>query len=262
MKNKWWLDFVLFIGFILAFILDLTGLELHQWLGVFVGGFAAYHLITRWSWVEAVSQRFLGETSSQARSFFLFDAGLFVGFTMILVTGLLISTWLDLSLASNAEWLVVHIFASILTLAVLLVKLVWHRRWIATATRSVFDDAPAPTSGSPVPVRASNPRPTSRRQFLQVIGVISAASIVALASALDGLHDAEAAASQAVEGEASESATTVNSSQSNWVQSNSGSSSYTDDCSVRCPRGCSFPGQCRRYRDSNDNNLCDLGECV
>jgi hypothetical protein len=31
---------------------------------------------------------------------------------------------------------------------------------------------------------------------------------------------------------------------------------------VRCNRGCSFPGQCHRYVDSNANNLCDNGECL
>jgi hypothetical protein len=33
-------------------------------------------------------------------------------------------------------------------------------------------------------------------------------------------------------------------------------------CSVRCRRGCSFPGHCRRYIDSNGNGKCDLGECL
>jgi len=35
-----------------------------------------------------------------------------------------------------------------------------------------------------------------------------------------------------------------------------------DTCVVRCPRGCAFPGQCRRYIDENGNDLCDLGECL
>jgi hypothetical protein len=33
-------------------------------------------------------------------------------------------------------------------------------------------------------------------------------------------------------------------------------------CTVRCPKGCSFPGRCRRYTDQNSNGLCDLGECL
>jgi hypothetical protein len=30
--------------------------------------------------------------------------------------------------------------------------------------------------------------------------------------------------------------------------------------SVRCNRGCSYPGHCRRYEDTNGNNICDLSE--
>jgi hypothetical protein len=33
-------------------------------------------------------------------------------------------------------------------------------------------------------------------------------------------------------------------------------------CTIRCPRGCSFPGHCRRYVDQNGNGKCDLGECL
>jgi FtsZ-interacting cell division protein ZipA len=33
-------------------------------------------------------------------------------------------------------------------------------------------------------------------------------------------------------------------------------------CTVRCNKGCSFPGRCRRYRDTNNNDRCDLGECL
>jgi hypothetical protein len=39
------------------------------------------------------------------------------------------------------------------------------------------------------------------------------------------------------------------------------SSSLTSNVtSVRCTRGCSYPGHCRRYEDSNGNNKCDLSE--
>lgn len=33
-------------------------------------------------------------------------------------------------------------------------------------------------------------------------------------------------------------------------------------CTVRCGRRCFYPGHCRRYRDTNGNGRCDLGECV
>jgi hypothetical protein len=34
------------------------------------------------------------------------------------------------------------------------------------------------------------------------------------------------------------------------------------ECSVICDKGCSYPGQCRRYVDTNGNGICDLTECT
>ena len=40
-KTNWLIDLALFVGFLVAFVLDLTGLPLHQLLGVLVGAVAA-----------------------------------------------------------------------------------------------------------------------------------------------------------------------------------------------------------------------------
>ena len=46
-KTNWWIDTVLFIGFITTFFLDLTGVEAHQWIGILSGALAAYHLLIK-----------------------------------------------------------------------------------------------------------------------------------------------------------------------------------------------------------------------
>ena len=40
-KTNWWVDAALFVGFIGAFFLNLSGVVLHQWLGVVAGVLAA-----------------------------------------------------------------------------------------------------------------------------------------------------------------------------------------------------------------------------
>ena len=57
-QTSWWVDTVLFIGFLVAFFLSFTGVELHQWIGVIGGILAAYHLLVHWEWVRAVGKRF------------------------------------------------------------------------------------------------------------------------------------------------------------------------------------------------------------
>lgn len=257
-KMNWWIDASLFVGLIICFYLDLTGVSLHQWLGIFGGVLAVYHLITHWSWVTAVSQRFFGHTSLKARLYYVIDALVFSGLAVIVGTGLVISTWLNLSLTNYTGWLSLHITASIVTLCLMVLKLSLHWRWIVSATRSVFAPLPqpqlqrglAPIQSVPVPVRV-NSRQMSRAEFLKVIGVVGVTSILALTSAgasLKLLEDSETSASAQEQ--------TSTSSQS--VSSSSAASSST--CSIRCNRRCSFPGNCRKYTDSNNNGRCDLGE--
>lgn len=323
MKTKWWLNFALFGGFIATFFVDFFGIEIHQWLGMVVGGLAVYHLVDRWVWVAAVSQRFFGGTSSQARRFYVVDAALFAGFTLVTGSGLLISTWLKLSIAGNHAWLVLHILVSILTLLVLLAKLVLHTKWIEAATRSIFSTPPTPkpipisvksqgATGSTAskgtnPQQAGSTRHTSRREFLQVMGVIIAASLLALDNAIRGLQDAEASSSQAILADApnpqsqpsdslvetgeiysaSSSASSLydSSIENTSIEDTSIEDSLSEDlsledlspgdpspedpspedpspCYIRCSRACSYPGYCRRYVDANQNNHCDLGECL
>jgi hypothetical protein len=253
-KTKWWVDAALFTGFIVAFFLDLTGTELHQWIGVAAGSLAIYHLIAHWSWVSAVSQRFFGRTSSRARLYYLVDVVIFSGLAMILLTGVVISTWLNLSLTNYEGWLVVHITSSIITLLVMLLKLGLHWRWIATAAKNTFSQ-PSPTQSSPVPVRQEvGVKRVSRREFLGVIGVAGAASLFALTGATGGLKDLQGATETANTQNAANNSTTLNSTTTN--------SSTSSACFVECNRRCSYPGHCRRYTDGNSNGRCDFGECT
>jgi hypothetical protein len=233
LKTKWFLDAVLFAAFILAFFLNLTGVVLHQWLGIAIGLFAAYHLIFHWNWVKAVTQRFFANLSSQSRMYYLLDAALLGGFFTIIVTGLIISTWLNLSLASFAAWKAIHVAASIGTLLVTLVKLVLHWRWIAVGARNLV---------------AQPAVPAGRREFLKVAGAVGVASLAALAQTIPGLT--------------STSSSTTTQDTTSVAQAVSNTSSSSNTCQVICNRRCSYPGQCRRYVDTNGNNRCDNGECL
>jgi hypothetical protein len=263
-KNRWWVDAVLFTGFILTFFLDLTGLELHQWIGVFIDVLAVYHLLSHWDWVSAVPRRFFGKTSGQARQYYILDGVMLIGFAAIAGTGLVISTWFNLTLTNYTTWLSVHIIASIATQLALVLKLALHWRWIASVTRNALAiQALPPARPASVPVRAGT-RPVSRREFLEVMGVAGAASLLALIQSADSLklltgEDAQTASQ-------SSSGTFSTSNQASTSQgvsdSSSASSDTTSTCSVRCSHGCSYPGRCRKYTDSNNNGYCDLGECT
>lgn len=252
-KAKWIIGAALFSGFLLSLWLDLTGLAVHQWLGMAVGALAVYHLAAHWRWVVAVTERFFGRTSQQARTFYMVDAGLAAGFALILITGLAISTWLDLSLAGYAAWHSIHVIASIVTLALVVIKIGLHGRWIVNTARRHFLTAAA-TQGraakaQPAPVAT----PMNRRDFVQLMAGVGAVALLA------GLHAAGSLQENQVEAGAASAADSTHATSSTATRR---ASTSTTACTVRCQRRCSYPGHCRRYTDSNGNGRCDLGECL
>ena len=182
-KSRWIVDAVLFTGFLAAFFLDLTGLPMHQWLGLAVAAVAAYHLFTHESWVNAVTSRFFGQLAARSRLYYLIDAALLIGFTAITATGLVISSWLNLQLASYDAWRFVHIAASIATLFVSVLKLALHWRWIVLVTKNIFAGQSAlttrPSAGAAL---------LGRREFVRMMGVVGLGSTIALASSIQGLQ--------------------------------------------------------------------------
>jgi hypothetical protein len=265
MSNKpithWITGAALFGGFLLSLWLELTGLALHQWLGVAVGALAVYHLAAHRRWIAAVSRRFFGRTSRQARTFYVVDAGLAAGFAAIVVTGLAISTWFDLALASYTTWLTVHIVASLATLALVVLKIGLHWRWIVTTARKHL--LPAPTvrgAAQPVAVTALN----GRRDFLRLMGGVGAVALLGGLHALGSLTEREAEASAAAASQTTSAGSQASGAGSTRAARSSSAASAASSaaCTVQCNRRCSYPGHCRRYTDSNDNGRCDLGECM
>lgn len=258
--SKWLVDITLFASFLLAFFLDLTGLEMHQWIGVAASGLAVYHLGAHWNWVCTVTERFFGKTSARARLYYLVDALILIGFYIIGLTGLVISTWLNLSLSNGDLWLQVHILVSIITLILTVAKIGLHWRWVATTTQKIFSPPGQPAqhespAARPVPAAAASQQ-VSRRDFIKVMGIVGMMSALALCNAASGLRKASAGQS----GAAQTSAEAAASSQQTRLDGSLETSGQ--NCSVRCERRCSYPGHCRRYTDANGNNLCDNGECV
>jgi hypothetical protein len=259
-KHNWGIDFVLFVGFIITFFLDITGVEVHQWIGIFCGALAAYHLFIHRDWVEAVTKRLFGKTSGQARLYYAIDALLLLGFVLIGATGLVISTWLNLSLSNFTIWLNIHITISVATLVILLLKLAFHWRWIFRTTRKIWAEPMRTPAQNAIlqPAKISSGR-MGRREFLQVMGIVGTASFLALLNASKSLAETVATTEATI----TEDVATETASTSKVTTSNQPSLASSDSsCTVSCRKGCSFPGHCHRYVDTNNNSRCDLGECV
>jgi hypothetical protein len=253
-KHNWLIDAALFVGFLLSFWLELTGVALHQWLGIAIGVGAGYHLLAHWTWVKAVTGRFFKQTSNQACLYYVIDATVLIGLALMITTGLVISTWLNLTLTNYSSWWTVHVIASLATLAAVVVKIGLHWRWIVSTARRYIFTASSARPNQPMPVPAANA--VGRREFLRLMGGVSAVTVIAAGSALNAL--AQPASSTLTESASSLSTA----SQSKATQSTTSTQQSASNCVVQCQRRCSYPGQCRRYTDSNNNGRCDRGECA
>jgi hypothetical protein len=280
--SKWIVDLVLLVVFLVEFYLDLTGIALHQWMGLTLAAAILYHLVTHSTWVKLVTARFFHQTSTRARLYYLLDGGLLAGFGTIIATGLVISTWLDLPLGNYAAWLDVHVFSSIATLALLVGKLAVHWRWIVQNSMVLFGRGKLAVRTAPAaqPINA-----ISRRHFLTMMGGLTLASLVSIGTALNGATGASTV--QATTGTATSSPTTVSGSTGSapiqglpaaetavatemtaptatatTAPTATATQAAVTACTVRCNKGCSFPGRCRKYTDTNGNSRCDLGECA
>jgi len=270
-KTNWLIDVALFAGFLICFLSDLTGFSVHQWLGVAVGLLAGYHLVLHWAWVKAVSLRFFQHIAGQTRLYYAVDAGVMLSFLAIMVTGLVISTWLALPMENYYLWKNVHVLASVITLLLVVLKMGAHWRWVVTvANRYVFvHNKPAGKAYLPPPASAA--RSMDRREFLKLMGMVGVASALAIAGARGSIRDALITESTP-ESPATDSSLTqtvgagLEQTAGTGLEQAAGAgdtdSKATSNCVVRCSRGCSYPGQCRRYTDANRNGRCDLGECL
>jgi len=266
---NWWIDCILFVSFLVMFFLELTGVVLHQWLGLLAGIWALYHLVRHWGWLSAVGQHFFARASLKALLYTLLDAALLLGFGIILVSGLIISTWLDLPLQQTAQtWVTLHVTASEVTLGLVVLKVLVHGRWVIAMTRRVFRPLSALQAQ---PVKGG----VTRREFLRMAGLVCGAAGLAMLAVARPLAElghvvAEDAAAEPTDSPAQPGATATVAQQAQLQPVVQPTAVATSTAIVpaaacqRCPKGrhCAYPGGCRLYADANGNGLCDLGECA
>lgn len=291
-KSNWLLDVIILLGFLAAFFLNLTGLAVHQWLGVAVFVGITFHLVNHWDWVKCVLSKFFNKTSGRARVYALIDGLLLYGFVLIIETGLVISTWFNLNLTNYEVWLDIHIYSSITTLSLVVLKIGLHWRWIVKTAVKIFKPAPMPGLAPQVLTASPQTSAVSRRDFLVTMGVVGLGSALAISNVLPSLKKVEASSAVTQNAESTTNMETVQTqptaaatqTQAASTASTEGQTSVQTEttqptvfptatsapvaqnslvCYATCPKRkhCSFPGDCGRYSDTDGNGLCDLGEC-
>ncbi len=142
-RRLFWVDASFFALFLLVINVPLTGLTIHEWLGITIGAVTVTHLVQHGDWVSSMLQRVLTATSLQNRVNYLMMIGLFVGFASIIVSGLLISRvalpFIGYTPEGGSFWLWLHLSSVGWVIALVASHVAMNWKWIVSTTdRLVF----------------------------------------------------------------------------------------------------------------------------
>jgi hypothetical protein len=119
----------------------LTGLAIHEWLGLALGGALIAHLLLHWRWTIGVARKWLSKLPLKTRVYTLVDASLLVAFLTIIGSGVAMSRIVlplfGLTGSTGSAWFVLHKWSSMLTLALVGIKLVLQRTWFAAVVKKL-----------------------------------------------------------------------------------------------------------------------------
>lgn len=101
-KIKIVLDIIMFISMILLMKTNITGLQLHEILGICLFIIFIIHKIINFKWVKSVGKNILNKNmKSKSKIMFFLDLILFVFITLNVITGILISKFILVSITVN-----------------------------------------------------------------------------------------------------------------------------------------------------------------
>lgn len=135
----WLVDMALAIVFLLVMDVELTGIAVHEWLGVAIGAGLVAHLVQHGNWLATITTRFRTATSMTNRINYVMTGLLFVAFFSIIGSGLVISEvalpGLGVVTSDAVFWLWLHIVSVDFVLVLTAVHIALNWQWIVNTTR-------------------------------------------------------------------------------------------------------------------------------
>lgn len=134
-KTNLVLDLAITAAFLVVSSPPLTGMAVHEWLGLSYAVAILVHLLFHWDWVVTVTTRFLGTLRSGLRLSYVVDLVLFVALTAAVLSGLLMSKHvlpvLGVAPVSGRQWRGIHELAANVSVAAVAVHIGLHWTWLA-----------------------------------------------------------------------------------------------------------------------------------
>lgn len=141
MKTNFYLDLFLVIIFLLLMEPKLTGLVLHELVGLAISLAFLTHIIFHWKWVVETTKKYF-KLNNRSRIKYILDILLFTGFITILISGLAISktinfSWLNLG-DDMVMWKNIHIASSYITILLIGVHVGLNWKWVMNTSKRLL----------------------------------------------------------------------------------------------------------------------------
>jgi len=133
-KTNLLIDISIFIVFLIVYEVKATGETIHEWMGIVIGFIFIIHIILHWQWIVVTTKHFLTSIKSETRLNYIVDVIIFIGFTTIIFTGIMISKsflpTFGIRVAENHFWREMHSISVDLTLFFTALHFALHWEWI------------------------------------------------------------------------------------------------------------------------------------
>lgn len=133
------IDCVITVAFLALLSIPLTGLKVHEWLGIALICGIVVHLLLNWAWIVATTRRFLRALPDQVRINYLLNVALFIVMTIVISSGLMISEvalpFLGIHPMRNMFLSMLHLVSADALLLVVGLHLGMNWRWVVSAIR-------------------------------------------------------------------------------------------------------------------------------
>ncbi len=111
-RTKLLLDISAFVALLVVMDPRTSGIAIHEWLAVALGGAVVVHLLLNWNWIVELSKRLFTKGLNGARTNYILNWLLFIDGILIMLSGIMISETvvpaLGLTLPMNFAWRGLH----------------------------------------------------------------------------------------------------------------------------------------------------------
>lgn len=136
------IDIAIFIAFLIATAPRLSGITIHEWLGVAFGVAIIVHLLLHWQWIIAVGKTMLTRARANARVNYLLNIALFIDVTVITFTGIMISEVVlplfGIRLSPGSLWRRLHSLSSDIGVFLIGLHVALHWQWVLKTVARLF----------------------------------------------------------------------------------------------------------------------------